>query len=68
MTIFASKNSMIDHSLTCEKSKPEDYTDQIIRGIIKILLRTKKHLVEHDLSNFYCLQAIVYENFPLLSH
>ncbi|XP_056159939.1 cytochrome P450 81Q32-like [Syzygium oleosum] len=33
-----SKNTMVDHLLSLQESQPEDYTDQIIKGLILVMI------------------------------
>ncbi|KAK7822826.1 cytochrome p450 81e8 [Quercus suber] len=49
-------NTMIDHMLSLQKSQPEYYTDQIIKGLILVsALNNSSSLIEKARKSWFCL-------------
>ena len=49
-------NTMIDHMLSLQKSQPEYYTDQIIKGLILVsALNNSSSLIEKTRKSWFCL-------------
>ena len=49
-------NTMIDHMLSLQKSQPDYYTDQIIKGLILVsALNSASSLIEKTRKSRYCL-------------